>query len=549
MLPAPAEERPGAPSTPKSPVPGGSTLAHAMTRGPATATGLDGEVMAEIRRQRRFFLVSAVLAIVMAGLSIAGWTLYHRADRARADAIGELAAVQRAERPDLDAKIADLESSLNSTKATLVDAEARLGEAEQKRVEAEQARAKAEAEAAGEKQARLAADARSTVAETGRSAADAKAAAAETARTAAESALAGLDQTRRDLEARLARAEQARDNAEGKSAEVERGRISMETRAVDAERQLTAVKEQLARLTDDVQGYRRDLEAARDAERRTAERLELALAAASSTSNPIRSFEPTTLPGEESPATAGQSAQRTAASPQTQPSTANPAAVVIVPGGMAAPVPISRETVLESESGSPLDIRVPIAARPTIEELLAVSPSPDAPAADFLAAGEYQLVKGNPGVAVELVEKAIAKGGARQEYLKSHGWALLRAGRPAEAEAAFKSALGGFEEWSQPPRAANPDHWTAAYFLGRIDSAAFVKRWEIDAEFGRRLACLPWFYIGQRREMEGRLPEAREAYRASVEYGQAPNAYPIWRWSQQRLGALQDDRSASRPAR
>jgi hypothetical protein len=55
---------------------------------------------------------------------------------------------------------------------------------------------------------------------------------------------------------------------------------------------------------------------------------------------------------------------------------------------------------------------------------------------------------------------------------------------------------------------------------------------------GYRLDCLPWFYVGQRREMEGHREEAITAYRACVELGQLPNAYPIWRWANQRIEIL-----------
>jgi hypothetical protein len=41
------------------------------------------------------------------------------------------------------------------------------------------------------------------------------------------------------------------------------------------------------------------------------------------------------------------------------------------------------------------------------------------------------------------------------------------------------------------------------------------------------LACFPWFYIAQRREIEGKKDEALKAYERCVELGKGDNPHTV----------------------
>jgi tetratricopeptide (TPR) repeat protein len=154
---------------------------------------------------------------------------------------------------------------------------------------------------------------------------------------------------------------------------------------------------------------------------------------------------------------------------------------------------------------------------------------------ELLVYAEYLLIGGETVRAVHGIQEAIAAGGREHWYQKSLGWALRSEGRTEAAEAAFKSVLAGMEDWSSPPSKADPDHWTAAYFLDLVTAEQYAERWRNDARFKEKFACFPWFYIGQRMEIEGRREGAVEAYRKSVELGTLPDAHYIHHWSAYRL--------------
>ncbi len=163
---------------------------------------------------------------------------------------------------------------------------------------------------------------------------------------------------------------------------------------------------------------------------------------------------------------------------------------------------------------------------------------PDIPA-DLLPYGECLLLAGQSDRAVRAIQLAIAFGGQKHYYHKSLGWALARSGRMEEARAAFKVVIGSLDAW--PPAAeavADPDHWTAAYFLDLVTQDQYAERWRKDARFAEKFACFPWFYIAQRMEMEDKPEEAITAYRKSVELGELPLAHPLKHWSAYRLHVL-----------
>ncbi len=157
---------------------------------------------------------------------------------------------------------------------------------------------------------------------------------------------------------------------------------------------------------------------------------------------------------------------------------------------------------------------------------------------------EHLILGGEMKPAVEVISEAIDREGTASAsvprcFYKSLGWALMGAGDKEEADLAFRAALGGLEEWSPaPPLQADPDQWVAAYFLDLTTAEQFASRWREHTRFRERFACFPWFYIGQRMEIEGRREEAVAAYRKCVELGRLPDAHHASHWAAYRLAVL-----------
>jgi tetratricopeptide (TPR) repeat protein len=175
---------------------------------------------------------------------------------------------------------------------------------------------------------------------------------------------------------------------------------------------------------------------------------------------------------------------------------------------------------------------------------------------DLLVCGEYRLLGGDAEGAARAIEAAIRRGGGENWYQKSLGLALLHAGQPAEAKRVFEKAAGNADAWKRRPIInASLDAWTAAYFLDLVSEAEYTNNQAKDPSY----ACFPWFYIGQRMEIEGDRGKAIAAYRKSVELGEQLGAHYIRHWSAYRLRMLTEaartpasrrvsETSSSRPA-
>jgi len=61
----------------------------------------------------------------------------------------------------------------------------------------------------------------------------------------------------------------------------------------------------------------------------------------------------------------------------------------------------------------------------------------------------------------------------------------------------------------------------------------YASRWQDGPK-----APLPWFYIGQRQEMDGDAPGAISSYRNSVAAGERPGAEETWTFAAYRLKVL-----------
>ncbi|MEO1498336.1 MAG: protein kinase [Planctomycetota bacterium] len=158
----------------------------------------------------------------------------------------------------------------------------------------------------------------------------------------------------------------------------------------------------------------------------------------------------------------------------------------------------------------------------------------------LLVMGELLLIAGEPERAAAIIAKAIDSGGDEHWYDKSLGWALAARGSDAEAAEAFQRGLDKVGEFRPKTLTQDIDYWVCAYFKDLVSESQLVERWRDDSSSGSRDACLAWFYIAQRAEIEGRLADARRGYEASVRAARVPGANPIHRWSAYRLRALRE---------
>jgi len=142
-----------------------------------------------------------------------------------------------------------------------------------------------------------------------------------------------------------------------------------------------------------------------------------------------------------------------------------------------------------------------------------------------LVHGEILLVGNEPQRALKQIRRAIDSGGNLHYYYKSLGWALYVLGERDAAKEAFQQTLKSIGRFIDARESADPDHWTAAYFLDQIGEDEYASRWRKDNRYGETFACFPWFYIGLRAEADGRKSDAVRAYRKCVELGHLPDAH------------------------
>jgi tetratricopeptide (TPR) repeat protein len=155
---------------------------------------------------------------------------------------------------------------------------------------------------------------------------------------------------------------------------------------------------------------------------------------------------------------------------------------------------------------------------------------------DALVLGELRLIAGKADSAEAAIRAAIDRGNATPCFYKSLGWCLLTLGNADEAKQAFQEALKNRRrsDGSYNLENADPDQMAAAYFLDLISEQQFVEHLAND----ERLACFPWFYVGQRREIEGKPEAAIAAYQQSIDSVKdetAPSVRSLARWRLEKL--------------
>ena len=158
---------------------------------------------------------------------------------------------------------------------------------------------------------------------------------------------------------------------------------------------------------------------------------------------------------------------------------------------------------------------------------------------DLTPGGAALLLDGNYVKATEAFRLVLDENPSGEDALFNLGWALLWSGLYAEARTTLGRVVDKLGSWSPaPPTKAYIRHWTAAYFLDLVSADQFANQYRDHPTLKEQFACWPWFYIGQRMEIQGKRDAAIEAYRKSVELGKLPGAHFIRFWSEYRLGSL-----------
>jgi len=146
---------------------------------------------------------------------------------------------------------------------------------------------------------------------------------------------------------------------------------------------------------------------------------------------------------------------------------------------------------------------------------------------DALVLGELRLLAGDLDGALTAIQLADTMRrddelnnprmlyATHRSFYKTLGWAQLARGQAQEARTAFLAALQSIKrrDGDFDLTRANPDELTAAYFLDLLTEKDYVERLKGDEQ----TTNFPWFYIGQRREIDGNRAAAIEAYKRCVE--------------------------------
>lgn len=184
--------------------------------------------------------------------------------------------------------------------------------------------------------------------------------------------------------------------------------------------------------------------------------------------------------------------------------------------------------------GSPEEIASAVELARNVDlALISTNPPVLTICADHLAlGGDYARAEALARKATELDPEDIAA-------WKSLGWALQGLGRRDEGQAAFRHALAVLHiRTGEEAVGACPEPSTMAYLLDMVSQDRFVSRWQGVKMWGSRFDPWPWFWVGVRMELEGRLPEAESAYRTCAGLGSLPKAHYTAKWAAYRLQNL-----------
>jgi tetratricopeptide (TPR) repeat protein len=156
---------------------------------------------------------------------------------------------------------------------------------------------------------------------------------------------------------------------------------------------------------------------------------------------------------------------------------------------------------------------------------------------DLIVIGELRLVAGDFEAATVAIRAAIERNDKKYFMYKTLGWALLAQGQVEAAKEAFETVLTPLrnEDGTYNLGKADADRMTCAYFLDLVTEEEYVDH----LKSRKTLVCYPWFYVGQRREIEGDREAAIAAYKRCIELGQDEQTANPVRWlAEWRLGML-----------
>jgi tetratricopeptide (TPR) repeat protein len=159
---------------------------------------------------------------------------------------------------------------------------------------------------------------------------------------------------------------------------------------------------------------------------------------------------------------------------------------------------------------------------------------------DRVVVGELRMLAGASDSAEAAIRAGMEAGEPPPFMHKSLGIALLAQEKSEEAIEAFHRALARHRQPDGRFDLANADNneMTAAYFLDLVSQEQYAAKYEDD----KVLACYPWFYIGQRNELQGDREGALAAYRRSVELGDDATAEKTRALAKWRLAELEKKR-------
>jgi tetratricopeptide (TPR) repeat protein len=156
---------------------------------------------------------------------------------------------------------------------------------------------------------------------------------------------------------------------------------------------------------------------------------------------------------------------------------------------------------------------------------------------DRVVIGELRLLGGDPVGAEKAIRAGMEATDPPPYMYKSLGLSLLAQGKLEQAKAEFRKALDALrqKDGSFDLENADRNQLTAAYFLDFVAENDYVAATKDDVS----LACYPWFYVGQRKELRGDREGALAAYRQSVQLGKPETAEKTYGLAKWRLVELQ----------
>jgi tetratricopeptide (TPR) repeat protein len=136
-----------------------------------------------------------------------------------------------------------------------------------------------------------------------------------------------------------------------------------------------------------------------------------------------------------------------------------------------------------------------------------------------------------------IIRAILAEGDVPDFMYLTFGCCAIAQTKLEQANEAFTTVLTDHLQKDGTYELASPDanELAAAYFLDLVTEQQYVEHLASD----KRLACHPWFYAAQRREIEGETNAAITAYQRCVELGENNAAHTVRALAQWRLQKLQ----------